>query len=260
MTPTDARSARSPARTNESLRRRRRTAAPAAACSAVVATMALLASCASVSPRGGNAGTEPQVVESDSSDLPSPEVTVAGPVLSLSSDLELCRLPGGVKNAPPAVDRKVTRGSALSCVDGVELLVAPAPDACMTSGFGRRSGRPHRGVDYQSKPAGDVVAAGAGIVREREFRPRLGNWIVIDHGNDVVTGYGHLASIRNEVKVGVEVGRGQPLGVMGTTGTSSSSVHLHYEIRRGDYDEAGSYFNLEPLDPFAQPESCVRDA
>lgn len=170
-------------------------------------------------------------------------------------DLLLCKT--RVSN-PPAVDgKRVVRQSALACQNGVALMVAPAPQACLTSGFGSRSGRLHKGIDFQSKPTGSVVAAGSGVIMESSFRQKdFGNWIVIDHGSNLFTGYAHLASVAADIRKGVHVERGQVLGVMGSSGDATTSIHLHYEVRHGNMATARSFFRLTPVDPFDLPGTC----
>ena len=63
-----------------------------------------------------------------------------------------------------------------------------------------------------------------------------GNLVVLDHGNGLVSRYGHNDTLL--VKAGEEVLRGAPIARIGTTGRSSAP-HLHFEVRRED----------EPLNP-----------
>lgn len=85
---------------------------------------------------------------------------------SAKLDLNLCNTK--VSNPPNSIAGRVLRESSYSCVNRRSLLLAPAPGACVSSGYGRRSGKLHHGLDYQSLPAGPVIAAAAGtIVRKR---------------------------------------------------------------------------------------------
>lgn len=86
----------------------------------------------------------------------------------------------------------------------------------------------HPGVDIANKEGPVVVAADAGtIVSVRSTSYGYGNHLVIDHGNGYQTLYAHLASFR--VAEGQTVNRGDPIGVMGSTGRSTGT-HLHFEI------------------------------
>jgi len=168
--------------------------------------------------------------------------------------LELCKTRG--TNPPESEDRKVKRKSSLACLHKVPLLVAPAPKACLSSGFGR-AGRFHKGLDYQSKPAGAVIAAGTGVVVEKSFREKdMGHWIVIKHSDMVYSGYAHLASVDGKISVGSKIKRGAYIGKMGRTGNAAKAIHLHFEIRHGNYDTRKKWWGLTPVDPFSLPEKC----
>lgn len=213
---------------------------------AVVAA-ALLGACATRSvPAEGpipGGGTPPDV-EGGETDL-----TVA------ALDLSLC--PIRITNAPANVGGRIVRDTPLACLDGVRIHVAPAQGACLSSGFGPRSGRIHAGIDYHSRPAVDIVAAAAGVVRVAGYREKdFGNWVVIDHGNGVFTGYAHLAKLAEGISAGERIEAGRTLGRMGSTGRASNAVHLHYEVRRGDFDTPRRWWGLAPVDPFTLPEHC----
>lgn len=167
-----------------------------------------------------------------------------------------------VSNAPAHDNnRRVLRSSARACLNGVSLDVVPAPEACLTSGYGVRGTPPkmHKGVDFQSRASAPaIVAAAPGEVVEAEFRNDLGNWVVIDHGNGVVTSYGHLKSITPGLQTGQQVDRGQQLGIMGKTRTAA--IHLHYEVREGNYAPARNFFLLTAVDPFDLPGVCAANS
>lgn len=176
-------------------------------------------------------------------------------VLGAKLDLNLCNTK--VSNPPNSIARRVLRESSLACVNKQPLLLAPAPGACITSGYGRRFGKQHHGIDYQALPTGWVIAAAAGTVVRKYYRARdLGNWIVIDHGSDVYTGYGHLSRIQRGLFLGKQVRQGQQLGLMGATGKAARGVHLHFEVRVGRLSPATSFFSLQSVDPFALPANC----
>lgn len=165
------------------------------------------------------------------------------------SDLKLCKM--HVSNAPTNI------GSPKACVSGVELIIAPAPKACLSSGYGLRGGRQHKAIDYQSKPAGAVVAAGDGKIVEVTFRQKdYGNWVIIDHGKGVYTSYAHMKTVEQGLKLGGMVKQGQRLGIMGETGGAAQAIHLHFELREGDYGNPKSWWGLEPLNPFNQKALC----
>ena len=167
----------------------------------------------------------------------------------------LCKT--NVQNPPASNNRVIQRSTPFACARDTEVLIAPAPGACLTSGFGPRSGRLHKGIDYQSKPAGEIVAAGSGTIITQQFRQKdFGNWIVIDHGQGLYTSYAHLASVSAGVTKGRQVTRGETLGIMGATGNATTRIHLHVEYRVGDISNSKGYWGLTPIDPYELPERC----
>ncbi|WEK48680.1 MAG: peptidoglycan DD-metalloendopeptidase family protein [Candidatus Kaistia colombiensis] len=113
-------------------------------------------------------------------------------------------------------------------------LKRPLEDADISSGFGTRRdpflGRlaTHTGIDFRAMSGLPARTVNAGTVIAAAFNGGYGNCVDVDHGNGVVTRYGHLRSI--SVKVGERVVAGQKIGTVGSTGRSTGP-HLHYEIR-----------------------------
>ncbi|MDF2178425.1 M23 family metallopeptidase [Aliiglaciecola sp. CAU 1673] len=109
----------------------------------------------------------------------------------------------------------------------------PVDGGWLSSYYGVRkdpfSGMPamHKGLDFAGKEGDDVVATGAGLVTWAGERYGYGNLIEIEHGNGLVTRYGHNKDI--EVKVGDVVTKGQVIAVMGQTGRATGA-HVHYEV------------------------------
>jgi murein DD-endopeptidase MepM/ murein hydrolase activator NlpD len=86
----------------------------------------------------------------------------------------------------------------------------------------------HTGLDFPSDVGSPIHAAAGGVVRTAEMHPEYGLMLEIDHGNGLMTRYGHTSKIL--VKVGDLVKRGQVVADVGTTGRSTGP-HLHYEVR-----------------------------
>ena len=111
---------------------------------------------------------------------------------------------------------------------------APILQGSHSSNYGERSdpingeASFHPGIDFVA-PVGTVFAAAAtGVVISARPVPEYGNMIEIDHGNGLTTRYAHAS--RLDVHEGDLVLKGQPIGLVGTTGRSTGP-HLHFEVR-----------------------------
>ena len=83
----------------------------------------------------------------------------------------------------------------------------------------------------------DVHAVGDAKVSFAGRRGGFGNLIILDHGRGYQTYYAHLSKIGNGIKAGVQVARGEMIGLVGSTG-HSTAPHLHFETRKD-----GRYLN-----------------
>jgi murein DD-endopeptidase MepM/ murein hydrolase activator NlpD len=85
----------------------------------------------------------------------------------------------------------------------------------------------HTGLDFPAAMGTAIYAAAGGVVVAQEFHPEYGNMIEVDHGNDLITRYGH--SSKAYVKKGDLIRRGQHIADVGSTGRSTGA-HLHFEV------------------------------
>jgi LysM repeat protein len=105
----------------------------------------------------------------------------------------------------------------------------PTDSRVLTSNFGARWGRQHKGLDIKVYIGDTIRAAFNGKIRVVRYEPGgYGNFVVIRHPNGLETIYGHLS--RHLVKPDQEVRAGDPIGLGGNTGRSTGS-HLHFETR-----------------------------
>lgn len=105
----------------------------------------------------------------------------------------------------------------------------PTPSRVITSNFGKRWGRMHKGLDVKVYIGDTIRAAFNGKVRIVSYeRKGYGNYVVIRHNNGLETIYGHMS--KNLVKENQTVRAGDPIGLGGNTGRSTGS-HLHFETR-----------------------------
>jgi murein DD-endopeptidase MepM/ murein hydrolase activator NlpD len=98
----------------------------------------------------------------------------------------------------------------------------------VTSPFGWRWGRMHQGIDIGVPYGTPIHAAAAGTVIYCGWEEGYGNFVVIDHGGNLATAYGHQSQIA--VACGQHVNQGDVIGYVGCTG-HCFGPHLHFEVR-----------------------------
>lgn len=105
----------------------------------------------------------------------------------------------------------------------------PTTSRLLTSNFGARWGRQHKGLDIKVYIGDTIRAAFSGKVRIVRYEGRgYGKYVVIRHYNGLETIYGHMS--KQLVTEDQEVRAGDPIGLGGNTGRSTGS-HLHFETR-----------------------------
>jgi murein DD-endopeptidase MepM/ murein hydrolase activator NlpD len=105
----------------------------------------------------------------------------------------------------------------------------PTSSRVLTSNFGARWGRQHKGLDIKVYIGDTIRAAFSGKVRVVRYERRgYGKYVVIRHYNGLETIYGHLSA--QLVEEDQEVRAGEAIGLGGNTGRSTGS-HLHFETR-----------------------------
>ena len=98
----------------------------------------------------------------------------------------------------------------------------------LTSGYGRRWGRMHRGIDIANATGSPIYAAADGVVETSGWnRGGFGILVDIRHSDGSLTRYAH--NNRTLVRVGQQVTKGQQIAEMGSTGFSTGP-HTHFEI------------------------------
>ena len=126
-----------------------------------------------------------------------------------------------------------------------------AEDAVITCWFGQldeNHPNPHTGIDLAADLGSPVLAAKAGTIVNAHMwdgtmADSYGNYVDIDHGDGLVTRYGHLSEIN--IQEGDEVTEGQQIGRVGSTG-HSTGPHLHFEIIK-DGVEVDPYYWIYPV-------------
>lgn len=90
----------------------------------------------------------------------------------------------------------------------------------------------HRGIDFATSCWSPIYAAAAGRVVFAAYADSWGNYIKVDHGGGIITGYAHIANGGYVVGYGQSVSAGQLIAYVGNTG-ASSGCHLHFEVYSG---------------------------
>lgn len=123
----------------------------------------------------------------------------------------------------------------------------------LASGYGMRihpiykTRKMHWGMDFSAPRGTKIYATGNGVVSLTKFsRKGYGYHVKVNHGFGYETLYAHMT--KYVVKQGQRVKRGDLLGYVGSTGTSTAP-HLHYEVKKGDQKMNPVYFYHNDLTP-----------
>nr|WP_252735068.1 peptidoglycan DD-metalloendopeptidase family protein [Amphritea atlantica] len=116
-------------------------------------------------------------------------------------------------------------------------LRSPVDFARISSSFKTRRKHPilgltraHKGTDYAARTGTPIKAAGDGKIIWRGKKGGYGNCVIVQHGGNITTLYGHMNNYRKGQKNGSRVRQGDVIGYVGQTGLASGP-HLHYEFR-----------------------------
>ena len=97
----------------------------------------------------------------------------------------------------------------------------------------------HTGIDLPAPSGTPIYAADDGVVIMARRNGAYGNCVIIDHGNNIATLYGHMSRIGTSN--GASVKKGDVIGYVGTTGASTGN-HLHFEVRKnGNHTSPWNY-------------------
>ncbi|MDE2562898.1 MAG: M23 family metallopeptidase [Sphingomonadales bacterium] len=131
-------------------------------------------------------------------------------------------------------------GASLQKMDSLEQGLARIPNtmpsnlAMSSSSFGYRrdpftgASAFHPGIDFPGPVGSPIFAAATGRVVWAGPRSGYGNCVEVDHGNGLMTRYGHMSRV--EAHIGEQVRAGEEIGKIGSTGRSTGP-HLHFEVR-----------------------------
>ncbi len=159
--------------------------------------------------------------------VPGGKPIVAKSVLVASAS-SVSAKPGTPAKPKPPVAVRPTSNMAPAPTTGV--LQKPCSTGCFITQYFNAG---HYALDMQERGAGPVYAAEAGTVIRADYgwNGGYGNVIEIDHGNELVTLYGHNKELY--VKAGDQVKRGELISWMGNSGLvyGATGIHVHFEVR-----------------------------
>ena len=115
--------------------------------------------------------------------------------------------------------------------------------------------RAHRGVDYAAPTGTPIRAAGDGKVLFRGVQGGYGNTIILQHGGNITTLYGHLSRF-GSARAGARVNLGDVIGYVGSSGLATGP-HLHYEYRVNGVHRNPRTVALPPADPIAAEQQTA---
>jgi murein DD-endopeptidase MepM/ murein hydrolase activator NlpD len=186
----------------------------------------------------------------------SPEVTVENIINAAKEKPTVSFQIKGVKNSDEEVtyldstlidSKKVTISNlnsqgAIAVSSGNKLSFKVPVVGKITSQFGMRWGKMHDGIDIAANYGVAIYAALSGKVAYSGWESGYGNFIIINHGGNLESCYGHCSKIT--VPVGTTVKKGDKIGEIGSTG-NSTGPHLHFEIRyNGKAQNPCNYLNF----------------
>jgi murein DD-endopeptidase MepM/ murein hydrolase activator NlpD len=189
------------------------------------------------SPADANATESADASAADAEAAPARKSREAKParkalkVAKVAKAAKVVVAPVGTIAGPPAPGAD---GAAVRLdFDLTKLSASPVPGV-ESSGFGWRDDpinnrrKFHKGTDFRAPRGTSVYAAGGGVVTFAGRMGGYGNVVFIDHGNGVITRYGHLRRIGTQREA--QVVAGAQIGEVGATGRATGP-HLHFEVR-----------------------------
>jgi len=116
--------------------------------------------------------------------------------------------------------------------------------------------RPHRGTDYAAAIGTPIKAAGDGKIIWRGTKGGYGRTIIIQHGGNITTLYGHMNGYKSGLSTGSRVKQGQVIGYVGKSGLATGP-HLHYEFRVNGVHKNPETVELPQAEPVPASERAA---
>jgi len=123
----------------------------------------------------------------------------------------------------------------------------------LASGFGMRIhpiykiAKMHTGLDFTADVGTEIYATGDGVIEAIDSKlSGYGHHVIINHGFGYQTLYAHMSRV--QVRPGEKVKRGQVIGYVGNTGTSTGP-HLHYEVVKNGVKVDPAFYFYSDITP-----------
>ncbi len=183
---------------------------------------------------------EPVIIENDSW-YTTKEVVLEEGMTGHRERSDIVVYENGLEISRNMVDQNIMTASVARVVERGTIkpptYIKPLYGGRFSSGYGRRWGRMHKGVDFACPTGTTVFASSAGTVVAAGYNSGgYGNQVVISHPDGRMTRYAHNSKIL--VRVGQHVEQGEKIALSGNTGRSTGP-HVHFEL----------YVNGSPADP-----------
>ena len=134
----------------------------------------------------------------------------------------------------------------------------------LASGFGMRIhpiykiAKMHTGLDFTADIGTEIYATGDGVIESIESKySGYGQHVIINHGFGYESLYAHMSRVA--VRPGQKVRRGQIIGYVGNTGTSTGP-HLHYEVMKNGEKVDPSFYFYSDITPEQYEDMLKRSA
>jgi murein DD-endopeptidase MepM/ murein hydrolase activator NlpD len=133
----------------------------------------------------------------------------------------------------------------------------PLDAGIVSSEYGARWGKMHKGLDIAADVGEPVYAAAAGeVIYSGNGMSGYGNAVIVRHDNQSTSLYAHNSMLK--VKVGQKVAQGEEIALLGSTG-HSTGPHVHFEIRSGDATVSPRSVLPKSMNAALLPESLTLD-
>lgn len=175
-------------------------------------------------------------------------------------------VPGAIKSIDPNTGLADSKPGAVAKPSTMRLVTGKLPlNGTITSTYKQHEARGSHGLDIDGSKGDPVEAPAAGKVIKSGYDAKSGNFLMIDHGNGVVSSYSHLD--KRYFKPGQVIQAGDTLGTVGNSGHVVSETgdgsHLHYRVRVNGKDVDPQSFKFQGVqapDGGDTPISPVEDA